>query len=93
MLPKSKCAQSTLQPSPDSSAHILICYVLLQAKCMEKDMLILTTSIYDTLRLIPPLNVTKEDMAKGIQIIKEAVEEVAEGEKPQEAGMKGQALE
>ena len=43
-------------------------------------MLVLTTSIYDTLRLIPPLNITKEDMAKGIRIIKEAVEEVAEGE-------------
>lgn len=50
-----------------------------QAKCMEKDMLVLTTSIYDTLRLIPPLNITKEDMAKGIQILKEAVEEVAAG--------------
>ena len=52
-----------------------------QAKCMEKDMLVLTTSIYDTLRLIPPLNITKEDMAKGIRIIKEAVEEVAAGAK------------
>jgi 4-aminobutyrate aminotransferase len=48
-----------------------------QAKCMEKDMLVLTTSIYDTLRFIPPLNITKEDMAKGCQIIKEAMEEVA----------------
>ena len=53
-----------------------------QAKCMEKDMLILTTSIYDTLRFIPPLNITKEDMAKGCQIIKEAIEEVAAGEDP-----------
>ena len=51
----------------------------IQAKCMEKDMLILTTSIYDTLRFIPPLNITKEDMAKGCQIIKEAIEEVAAG--------------
>lgn len=49
----------------------------IQAKCMEKDMLVLTTSIYDTLRFIPPLNITKEDMAKGCQIIKEAIEEVA----------------
>ena len=48
-----------------------------QAKCMEKDMLILTTSIYDTLRFIPPLNITKEDMAEGCRIIKEAMEEVA----------------
>lgn len=48
-----------------------------QAKCMEQDLLVLTTSIYDTLRLIPPLNITKEDMAKGIQIIQQAVEAVA----------------
>jgi 4-aminobutyrate aminotransferase len=52
----------------------------IQGKCMEKDMLLLTTSIYDTLRFIPPLNITKEDMAKGCQIITEAIEEVAAGE-------------
>lgn len=40
----------------------------IQAKCMEKDMLVLTTSIYDTLRFIPPLNITKEDMAKGARL-------------------------
>ena len=40
-------------------------------------MLILTTSIYDTIRFIPPLNITKEDMAKGIRIIKESIQEVA----------------
>lgn len=65
----------------------------IQAKCMERDMLLLTTSIYDTIRFIPPLNISKEDMAKGCQIIKEAIEAVAEGDDPQEAGMKGQALE
>ena len=65
----------------------------IQARCMEKDMLVLTTSIYDTIRFIPPLNITKEDMAKGCQIIKEAIEEVAAGEKPVETRMRGQALE
>ncbi|CAO1596998.1 MAG: hypothetical protein LQ349_007128 [Xanthoria aureola] len=65
----------------------------IQARCMEKDMLVLTTSIYDTIRFIPPLNITKEDMAKGCQIIKEAIEEVATGEKPVETRMRGQALE
>ncbi|KAJ9605819.1 hypothetical protein H2200_009668 [Cladophialophora chaetospira] len=64
-----------------------------QAKCMEKDMLILTTSIYDTLRFIPPLNISQEDMAKGLGIIKEAVEEVAQGAKPEETGTKGLAPE
>ncbi|PMD47079.1 aminotransferase class-III [Hyaloscypha variabilis F] len=49
----------------------------IQAKCMEKDMLLLTTSIYDTLRFIPPLNITKEDMAEGCRIIREAIDEVA----------------
>lgn len=65
----------------------------IQAKCMEKDLLVLTTSIYDTLRFIPPLNITKEDMAKGIQIIKQAIEEVAAGEFPEETSTKGQAPE
>lgn len=65
----------------------------IQAKCMERDMLVLTTSIYDTLRFIPPLNITKEDMANGCQIIKEAIEEVAAGANPPETGTKGQALE
>ncbi|KAI9046482.1 hypothetical protein LZ554_009229 [Drepanopeziza brunnea f. sp. 'monogermtubi'] len=65
----------------------------IQAKCMEKDMLVLTTSIYDTLRFIPPLNITKEDMALGIKIITDAIQEVAAGEKPEETGSKGQALE
>lgn len=65
----------------------------IQAKCMEKDMLVLTTSIYDTIRFIPPLNIAKEDMAKGCQIIRESIEEVAAGDRPQETGTKGQALE
>ena len=65
----------------------------IQAKCMEKDMLVLTTSIYDTIRFIPPLNITKEDMAKGCQIIREAIQDVAEGVDPQETKTKGQALE
>ncbi|KAI4189797.1 MAG: hypothetical protein L6R41_001222 [Letrouitia leprolyta] len=65
----------------------------IQAKCMERDMLVLTTSIYDTIRFIPPLNITKEDMAKGCQIIQEAIEEVAAGNDVEETGTKGQALE
>ncbi|KAL8752483.1 MAG: hypothetical protein Q9184_005717 [Pyrenodesmia sp. 2 TL-2023] len=65
----------------------------IQAKCMTKDLLVLTTSIYDTIRFIPPLNITKEDMAKGCEIIKQAIQEVAAGERPVEAGTRGQALE
>jgi 4-aminobutyrate aminotransferase len=75
-----------------------------QNKCLEKDLLTLTTSVYETMRsvlapvgfisrfdkkigtddpapldlhrFIPPLNISKEDMAKACQIIKEAISEV-----------------
>ena len=58
----------------------------IQQKCLEKDMLLLTTSIYDTLRFIPPLNITKEDMAKGIEIVRGAIEEVAAEGKGESVG-------
>lgn len=45
-------------------------------KCIDKGMLILTTSVFEVIRFIPPLNITKEDMAKGCQIFAEAVKEV-----------------
>ena len=45
-------------------------------KCIEKGMYLLTTSIYEVVRFIPPLNISKEDLAKGCQIFTEAVEEV-----------------
>jgi len=37
----------------------------------------LTTSIYDTLRFIPPLNISQEEMAEGCRIVKESIDEVA----------------
>jgi 4-aminobutyrate aminotransferase len=46
------------------------------ARCIEKGMLILTTSVYQVIRFIPPLNVSKADLAKGSQIFAEAVREV-----------------
>jgi 4-aminobutyrate aminotransferase len=45
-------------------------------RCIEKGMLILTTSIYEVIRFIPPLNITQADLSKGCEIFKEAVEEV-----------------
>ncbi|KAI9457900.1 acetylornithine aminotransferase [Russula earlei] len=45
-------------------------------RCLEKGLLLLTTSVYETVRFIPPLNVSPEDLAKGIEIVKEAVEEI-----------------
>ncbi|KDR78469.1 hypothetical protein GALMADRAFT_154508 [Galerina marginata CBS 339.88] len=45
-------------------------------KCIEKGMLLLTTSVYEVGRFIPPLNVNKEDMKKGCAIFAESVREV-----------------
>ena len=45
-------------------------------RCHEKGLLILTTSVYEVIRFIPPLNVSQEDMRKGVSIFAEAVEEV-----------------
>lgn len=45
-------------------------------KCVEKGMLILTTSVYEVIRFIPPLNISKEDLATGCAIFAQAVEDV-----------------
>ena len=45
-------------------------------KCVEKGMLLLTTSVYEVVRFIPALNISKEDLEKGCAIFKEAVAEV-----------------
>lgn len=45
-------------------------------RCIEKGVLILTTSCYEVVRFIPPLNVSAEELAKGIEIFTEAVGEV-----------------
>ncbi|KAJ7204746.1 pyridoxal phosphate-dependent transferase [Mycena pura] len=45
-------------------------------RCIEKGMLILTTSVYEVVRFIPPLNISAADLKKGAEIFKEAVEEV-----------------
>jgi 4-aminobutyrate aminotransferase len=45
-------------------------------RCVEKGMLILTTSVYEVIRFIPPLNISQEDLKKGCAIFAEAVEEV-----------------
>ncbi len=48
----------------------------LSKRCLDKGLLLLTTSVYETVRFIPPLNISREDLAKGTDIFKEAVEEV-----------------
>lgn len=46
-------------------------------KCLEKGMLILTTSVFDVIRFIPALNVSKAEVDQACAIFKEALEEVA----------------
>jgi 4-aminobutyrate aminotransferase len=48
-------------------------------KCIEKGMLILTTSVYEVIRFIPPLNLTKEELEEGCNIFAESVHEVVQG--------------
>jgi 4-aminobutyrate aminotransferase len=45
-------------------------------RCVEKGMLILTTSVYEVVRFIPPLNISQEDLKKGCGIFAEAAEEI-----------------
>jgi 4-aminobutyrate aminotransferase len=47
-------------------------------KCIEKGMLILTTSVYEVIRFIPPLNLTKEELEEGCNIFAKSVHEVVE---------------
>ena len=41
-------------------------------KCLEKGLLVLTAK--DKVRLLPPLNITKEELDKGISILKSVIE-------------------
>ncbi|KAJ7810782.1 acetylornithine aminotransferase [Mycena olivaceomarginata] len=45
-------------------------------KCIERGMLILTMSVYEVVRFLPPLNISATDLKKGAEIFREAVEEV-----------------
>ncbi len=42
-------------------------------KCLEKGLMVLTA--HDRVRLLPPLNITKEELKKGINILKEVISE------------------
>ena len=45
-------------------------------RCIEKGMLLLTTSVYEVVRFIPPLNISQADMKKGCNIFAEALDEI-----------------
>lgn len=44
--------------------------------CLERGMIMLTCSTYETVRFIPPLNISEEEMEEGLRIFEEAVAEV-----------------
>lgn len=46
-------------------------------ECIKRDMLLLSTSVFDVLRFIPPLTISKEEMTQACGIFKEALEAVA----------------
>ncbi|KAK4685949.1 hypothetical protein P7C73_g4192, partial [Tremellales sp. Uapishka_1] len=48
-----------------------------QEYCLEKGVMILTTSCFDTIRFIPPLIVSEEEMAHAMSVFREAVEFIA----------------
>jgi 4-aminobutyrate aminotransferase len=47
-------------------------------RCVDKGLLILSTSVYEVIRFIPPLNISQEDMRKGCELFAQAVREVVE---------------
>ncbi|TXT10858.1 hypothetical protein VHUM_02363 [Vanrija humicola] len=48
-----------------------------QTKCKEKGVIILTTSCFDTIRFIPALIVSEEEMSRAMNVFGEALNEVA----------------
>jgi 4-aminobutyrate aminotransferase len=45
-------------------------------KCIEKAKFILLTSAFEVIKLIPPLNISKQDSEKGCAIFLDAVKDV-----------------
>lgn len=45
-------------------------------ECLARGVLLLSTSTQDTIRFIPPLNISEADLAKGLNVFKEALEAV-----------------
>jgi 4-aminobutyrate aminotransferase len=70
-------SHSTFDPAvkKDATANLA---KKISKRCLEKGMLLLTTSVYETVRFIPPLNISSEDLARGISMFKEAVKEVVQ---------------
>lgn len=50
---------------------------LLAAACMKRNMILLTTSIFDVVRTIPPLTISEAEMAEALTILDDSLQEVA----------------
>jgi 4-aminobutyrate aminotransferase len=46
-------------------------------ECIKRDMLLLSTSVFDVLRFIPPLTISEKEMSQACGIFKESLEAVA----------------
>jgi 4-aminobutyrate aminotransferase len=46
-------------------------------ECIKRDMLLLSTSVFDVLRFIPPLTISEEELTQACNIFKESLEAVA----------------
>lgn len=69
-----------LEFNGDGSAGGVLIGPQVSARCLEKGMLLLTTSVYDTLRFIPPLNVSEAEVDEALAIFEEALAEVVASE-------------
>jgi 4-aminobutyrate aminotransferase len=49
--------------------------------CLRKGLLMLQTSVYDTVRFIPPLNVSEQEVDDALKIFREALDEVVTSRK------------
>ena len=65
-----------LEFNGDSSAGDSLIGPAVSARCLDKGMLLLTTSVYDTLRFIPPLTVSEAEVDEALRIFDEALTEV-----------------
>jgi 4-aminobutyrate aminotransferase len=46
-------------------------------ECLKRDMLLLSTSVFDVLRFIPPLTISEEELSEACRIFKDSLEAVA----------------
>ncbi|KAH7069319.1 4-aminobutyrate aminotransferas-like protein [Paraphoma chrysanthemicola] len=66
----SNTAASQAQAQPQIAPRVV-------QECLKRDMLLLSTSVFDVLRFIPALTITEEELNKACGIFKEALESVA----------------